>query len=747
MNVRNRIILTISFFISIILIILYPYFFAFDQNLFSTLNGYDARQEKQIAISKYESRIQNKLIILVETENFDSTILSATQIYNKLLESKLFNHIYFKNIIERKKFYNFYSNHKKKLLTKNQILNINQKKFSKFENDAFNKLYSPFSFLSGDIKNDPLLLLPSFFDTLTSNQNLIPVGDYLTTTNKNPTVVILGELDNQNIKKSLRLLESIKNNSKKNTQVYFSSASFHGEKGKEQAQMESSIFSTISITFILFLFFFQFRSLDKFFITFSSIILSSTCSLYLISILIGPIHIASLILCGSVTGILVDYFIHYFFALKENKLFDNFDNIREPITWSLITTLVGFGSFYFSPIIILKQFSLFCIFSLIFTYLNLKYYLRLFRFNHNWKTTNEISPNERFMSFLIRKKRIFFLLPIIFGSIYQIYNSELKNDIRQFAKRDSTLLTQDNEIKKQLNLNSDYDFFLVKGKSKQALLENEEKLKNKIDQSKIILNPISNWVPSISKQKISQKNYKLLIPTINKMYQNLNIIKNENENENQQSTDYITLDNWFDYFKNNFINQQYIGNVNENFYSIVPIVNKFEALPDFNQYIDNDWHYINKIEILNNDINFFHKTINIYILGFIICIFIIFTYKFRIKKALLLITPPLASIIISLAIVNTIYSYLNLFNIFGAFLIFCLGLDYSFFYFFKRNKSKDAASGINFSALTTLFSFGILSFSNTHAVSSFGLTISIGIVICWVLVPISLTYSNGEKFN
>ena len=108
-------------------------------------------------------------------------------------------------------------------------------------------------------------------------------------------------------------------------------------------------------------------------------------------------------------------------------------------------------------------------------------------------------------------------------------------------------------------------------------------------------------------------------------------------------------------------------------------------------------------------------------------------------------TPPLVGIGMSLSLSFLIKGHLDLFNFLGCILIFSLGVDYTFFYYFNRKQHPLSAKGIEISTLTTLASFGILALSSTQAVYSFGLTVLIGIFATWIFVPMSANMDVYEK--
>jgi predicted exporter len=72
---------------------------------------------------------------------------------------------------------------------------------------------------------------------------------------------------------------------------------------------------------------------------------------------------------------------------------------------------------------------------------------------------------------------------------------------------------------------------------------------------------------------------------------------------------------------------------------------------------------------------------------------------------------------------------LNVFSIFALMVLLGVSVDYSLF--FAEDQDRSAATGlaVALSALTTILSFGLLSWSSTPALQSFGIVLSVGVLV------------------
>ncbi len=132
-------------------------------------------------------------------------------------------------------------------------------------------------------------------------------------------------------------------------------------------------------------------------------------------------------------------------------------------------------------------------------------------------------------------------------------------------------------------------------------------------------------------------------------------------------------------------------------------------------------------------------------------------WRYGFKKSLLLILPPVIAGCAGIAVTTLTGVPLNLFNLLALVLILGIGIDYTLFFAEQSHSDTSANETINadhaqstllaisLSAATTLLSFGLLALSDTQAIHSFGITVLIGILVAWLLAPLSMSISRTRK--
>ncbi|UOO81099.1 hypothetical protein LVJ83_08935 [Uruburuella testudinis] len=101
---------------------------------------------------------------------------------------------------------------------------------------------------------------------------------------------------------------------------------------------------------------------------------------------------------------------------------------------------------------------------------------------------------------------------------------------------------------------------------------------------------------------------------------------------------------------------------------------------------------------------------------------------FGAKRGTLVLAVPLAAAVCSVAVLGWLALPVSLFAMFGLLLVSAIGVDYAVYAYAAHESQAARFGGLLLAALTTGISFGLLAFSSTPAVASFGLTVAVGVV-------------------
>ncbi len=108
---------------------------------------------------------------------------------------------------------------------------------------------------------------------------------------------------------------------------------------------------------------------------------------------------------------------------------------------------------------------------------------------------------------------------------------------------------------------------------------------------------------------------------------------------------------------------------------------------------------------------------------------------FGLRGALRCLAVPLLAALAALASLGWLGQPLTLFALFGLLLVTAIGVDYAILMREAVGGRSVSLLGTALAALTTWLSFGLLALSQTPAVSSFGLAVSLGLLFSFLLAP------------
>jgi len=116
----------------------------------------------------------------------------------------------------------------------------------------------------------------------------------------------------------------------------------------------------------------------------------------------------------------------------------------------------------------------------------------------------------------------------------------------------------------------------------------------------------------------------------------------------------------------------------------------------------------------------------------------IYLWRFRWPHGLICCIPTLLSLAMGVAALGLSGHSLNLFSLLALILVLGIGINYTLFFTNPRGTPTTSMFAVFMAVVTTQLTFGMLVFSSTQAISSFGIVLSSGILTAFVLSPLTL---------
>lgn len=564
-----------------------------------------------------------------------------------------------------------YKNYPANFLSKQKKKLISQKDYKELEKQGLETLYNPLGVYVSPPDKDPYFLATDF--AFSNNEFRQEDKEF------NGKYYSLIHADSKDLQKILDEKEKITSGN-----IYLTGAPVHSFFTASKSVFEINLICVISALGLILLAKYYFKSIKILFPIASGILFGLLLGYSVSSLVFEKLHILTFVFSTSLIGISLDYSLHYFLTGKE-------DGFKKSLTTSMLTTVIAFSILGFSNIEVLRQIAVFTSFGLIGVYLFVLVMLDGLEFRG--KSFRRV-PVKWF-----KPIAVLLVAAIIFAGAFKL---QFNDSVTNLYTPPKHLMEAENLYKQVFNPKN-AEFLITKGKNLDEILEKQEKQNFESALS------LSNFVSSKSLQKENRELVKSLYDKDLNSYakflskENIEELKSEIQENRIYDVDSFPL-------KSEFMLDESTS------FSFV-----------YESGVDGAINVQNSItEVLKN----LRKECFTLIPAAFFVLFLFLSFVYGWKKALKITASPLIGAGFALGVLSVFGVEINLFHILALFLIIGFSLDYSIFRATSGEKSKDA---VFISALSTSFSFLLLSFTSFKLISSLGITLFIGIVAAYVM--------------
>jgi predicted exporter len=717
------------------------------------------KQDKfaQQAFQQVTDSLSNKVVFLIAATDRQQAFKAADYFANALPSTELFSLISSKvSEQEQQAWAHLYFPYRSQLLTETQKQRLQNNPENQVH-DVIQQVYNPFSGVTGsELSNDPFLLFREYMAGKGQSANKISLQQgYLTAVHENTFYIIVhAELAdspyNLNLQGKLSQLTDLEKSVEARFHVKLSHTGtlFYASYGTQSAKSEISTIGIGSLIGIVLLLMFVYRS----FLPLSLALLSISCGLlvaFVVTVFIfKKVHLFSLVFGASLIGVSIDYAFHFLTERLLNK--DNWNaqlalkHIFNAITLGLITSLIGYLALLVAPFPGLQQLSLFSVVGLLAAYLTVVcWYPLLAKSSSRSKQPNLSILKHWLLLWRKPKVRLFTPLVMLCASLAAFSQVQFDDDIRQLQAMPESLKVQEQLIKNITGVGQNQQMLLVKADSEQLLLTRLREVSVQLSQWQeqgllTSYQSISQYLPSIEEQ---QSNYQL----VNQLYQTQSPLLSEKLNF---ADELQALPNFTPLTVSEYLNSPAAKELSflwltkmQDKSSAIILINDLTDIQKLMLYSESstDLSYLNKADEISAIFKQYRKHISYLLVIAYLLISLLLIWRYKLKQAFLVITPPFVAACAGLAITALIGISISIFNLLALILILGIGIDYTLFFAEQKQlKSENTLLAITLSAITTVLSFGLLALSETQAIHGFGMTVLSGIIVAWLLAPLAM---------
>ena len=550
-----------------------------------------------------------------------------------------------------------------------------------------------------------------------------------------------------------QLLEDSRTQAANNdVQLLAASGLLYAASGQQQASREITWVgggATVGILLLLLLAFRRWRVL----LAFVPVLVGMLFGAVACVAFFGSMHVMTLVLGSSLIGVAVDYPLHYLSKSWSMKPWRSWPALRltlPGLSLSLITSCIGYLALAWTPFPALTQIAVFSAAGLIGAYLTAVCLLpallaRVEIRPAQWplKLAQQMLDCRAALLQRINTPILLALLLAFCGG--GLWHLTTKNDIRQWVAAPQTLTDEAQAIARITGYQPTSQFFLVRGKDQQQLLDRQSELTQRLDQL-VSMDKLQGYM-ALNQLLDSPAEQQATRDALGKLPQywaplvELGVPATALKAELAQLQALPTQD--IDHALQGPLSEPWrtlwLGPTRDDNGGVASIVSlrgmNSMALLRVQAIGLEGVQLVDRLGELNEV--FAHTQISAAELKLASCVLIVLLLiaPFGFGGALRIVALPLLAALCSLASLGWLGQPLTLFSLFGLLLVTAISVDYAILMREQIGGAAVSLLGTLLAALTTWLSFGLLAVSSTPAISNFGLSVSLGLAFSFLLAP------------
>lgn len=618
------------------------------------------------------------------------------------------------------------------------------------------QLYSAFSGVSGkELQNDPLMLMRGSQLALAQNGRKMQLMDgWLVTKDDagNYWYLLHGELagssfDMQQTHRLVTTLKTLEETLKAHNpqaQLLSRGTVFYSDYASQQARRDISTLGVATVLGVILLIVAVFRSARPLLLSMLSIAIGALAGTALTLLLFGELHLMTLVMSMGIIGISADYTLYYLTERMvhgaDDSPWQSLSKVRNALLLALLTTVVAYLMMMLAPFPGIRQMAVFAAAGLSASCLTVIFW-------HPWlchKMPVRPIPMKGFMLRWLNawrnRKTLSVGLPLALALISAIGIGSLRvdDDIAQLQALPKDILAQEKVITALTGQSVDQKWFVVYGASAQQTLERLEAFTPALAQAQKA-GDMAHWrtlpLNSLARQKNDLQLLHSAAPAVTTM------LKSAGLNSVTPNVDAmpVSLEAWLASPVSEGWRLLWLTLPNGESGVLVPVdgvrnsaaLGKLAASHEGVAWVDRKASVDSLFALYRSLLT----GLLVVALAVIACGAIV---RLGWRKGAIGLVPSLLSLSCGLAALAVAGHPVNLFSLLALVLVLGIGINYTLFFSNPRGTPLTAMLAITLAMMTTLLTLGMLVFSTTQAISSFGIVLVSGIFTAFLLAPLAM---------
>ncbi len=614
---------------------------------------------------------------------------------------------------------------------------------------AYTQLSMPGNSLAAELlPYDPLLLSVNFLNQFSqqSGSQLTPLQVVSPAANLHHQIVsgaLIGDVAQTQQVQQIEAVISQLQTEYSNLQVIRSGFAFHAAKAEQSAKGEMQWLGGFALLGIVSLVISVFRSIMPLALSLLCVLSSILAGLTVLVSIFDSVHLLTFVFAVSLIGIAIDYGLHFF--VQRNQQLQQPEQAErtffKALLSSLLTTVLGYLLLFWAPMTLLQQVAIFMVAGLLTAYLFIRWVAQASQWQRQSynRLSKVIVKGYSSISSIVAKKRLVWGGCLIFAlTLAGVSHSNklFQDSIQLLIHKDPSLVEQGQQWQALTQQQWETAFLLVSGDTQQQVWYQSEAVNKQLTllkQSGKLAGyfNLASLIPSPAAQQQHQALVAQMLrqPSVQGYFANLGLEPNDYyKSERTLTFEDLFTKPGFNHFANLWLQQSSVSNV-----IMLQKVADWSAIQQLVASEPN-LQLIDRPQDVSAVLSKFRQTLMWLFPGMLLVACLYLSWQFGWQRGLFAVAIVLCAIQLALLLSYWTIGHLNIFNLFACLLIIALGLDYVIFY--AHNIALDKVKlAVVLSSLSSLLGFGLLAFSATPVVASFGLTVMFGILALTLLSP------------
>jgi predicted exporter len=528
----------------------------------------------------------------------------------------------------------------------------------------------------------------------------------------------------------------------------------HAAYAAKKAHQEVSTFGLVSLIGTVLLLLFVHRSMRPVLMSAGSILIGLMAALIVSHWVFGRVHLLTLVFGSSLIGVAADYSTYFLTdAFRVPQRWQGRDALRQVapgVLLGLATALTAYAVLMCTPFPALRQIA---VFSAVGLSVACGCVLCLFPLMRPPQAPN-LSPSiERGLHALLPRplNRIGWsiLMLIVLLAMLGLPRLRVVNDLHLLQASPPQLLDSEKRVRTLLHNPAESQLLLVTGSSDQDVLQREEALRPRLDelQAKGAIASyaaLTRALPSLRTQEHDaalmiklNSSEGLLASILAEMGLPPQTIAARLRDTRIAQAARLTPDAWLNSPASASYRHLWLGKIADRYAVVVTLggIHDLAALHALND-VGTGVRLVDKVGDISELLARFQRITIAYVVVGYGAVLLLFSLRYGWRSAVRVVGSPALASLATMGLFGLMNEPFNLFSTFALLLVLGIGIDYAIFLREGRGSPLSSLIAVLVCAATALLSFGMLAFSGTPFIHSFGLTMLFGISLAVVIALI-----------